>query len=68
MHKHKSNTKPKQKFSILKTTKETLSHLMIIAVISITGHAATVSLSPAAGMSGMGIYPATGGVGFSYGS
>lgn len=68
MHKHKPNTKPQQKRSIFKTAKETLSHLMVIAVISIAGHATTTSLSPAAGMLGMGIYPAIGGMSFSYGS
>jgi hypothetical protein len=68
MHKHKPNTQPQQKRSILKTAKETLVHLTVVAVISIAGHAVTASLSPAAGMLGMGIYPATGGMGFSYGS
>ena len=68
MHKHKPGTKPQQKRSILKTAKETLGHLTIIAVISIAGHAATASLSQAAGILGMGIYPAIGGMSISYDS
>lgn len=68
MHKHKPITKPQHKRSIVKTAKETVSHLTIIAVISIAGHAATAALSQAAGMLGMGIYPAVGGMSFSYDS
>lgn len=68
MHKYKPNTKPQHKRSIVKTAKETLSHLTIIAVISLAGHFATASLSPLAGALGVGIYPAIGGMSFSYGS
>jgi hypothetical protein len=68
MHKHKPSTKPQQKRSIFKTAKETLSHLTVIAVISIAGHAATALLSPAAGALGMALYPSVGGMGFMYGS
>lgn len=68
MRKYKQGNHPQGNRSIWKAVKDSLSHLTIIAVISLTGHFATASLSPLAGALGVGIYPAIGGMSFSYGS
>lgn len=68
MHKHKPSRNPQPKRSIVTAAKETMSHLVIIAVISIAGHMATALLSPAAGALGMALYPSVGGMGFMYGA
>lgn len=68
MHKSKRNIKPQCNRSIMNTVKESLRHFLVIGLISAAGHLATVSLSPAVSVLGMGIYPAIGGMSFSYGS
>lgn len=68
MRKHKSHIKPQQNSSIMNTVKEALRHFLVIGLISTAGHLAAISLSPAVSVLGMGIYPAIGGMSFSYGS
>jgi hypothetical protein len=68
MHKHKPNIKPQPKRSIMSTVKEALCHFLVVGLISTAGHLTTTSLSPAVGALGLGIYPAIGGMSFTYGS
>jgi hypothetical protein len=68
MNQHTAEKMPQKKLPIKNAAKGALSHVLILALVSIAGHLATASLAQSAGTLGMGIYPLVGGMSITYGS
>lgn len=62
MKKHQHPVKKPETKSIFSTAKHAIVHVMVFAVISVTGHIATSSLSASMGAIGQSIAPPVGGM------